>query len=113
MIDFLVASKVKGNVDKLILLSTIPLDLNSTLRVIRNADSKSVQQTRLDVEDASVIISPANYLENIDQYVLHVQQRAAKDSITVSLYKVERDAFRSIRKFIINQSHLLKGKVPC
>ncbi len=110
MIDFLVASKDKGNVDKLILLKHIPQNLTSTLRAIRNADSKNIQTTRLDVEDASIEIYPANYLENLDQYIMHINERAKLDRLTVSLYKIERDNFRSIRKFISSLSQLPKEK---
>lgn len=113
MIDFLVASNVKGNVDRLILLNDIPVDLKSTIKIIDSATGNNVQCTRSDVENTTIALSPSNYLENIDQYLLHVIERAANKSVIVALYKIEHDGFRSIRKFIASISNLKKENIPC
>lgn len=109
-IQFLAASNTEGNVDRLILLKQIPLDLHATLHVIRRASGNNVQETRYDVENTTVEVAPSNYLENEDQYLLHVIERADLNRLTVYLYKIERNEFRSIRKFITSLSSI-KEKV--
>lgn len=101
MINFLIASVVPSNVDTLILLPELPKDLMTTLDLVKDSTGYKRQQTRVDVETMSVEILPDNYLEHVGQYVLHVIDRVS--STTVQLYKIEKNNFISVRKFIVNK----------
>lgn len=102
MINFLSADIKPGSEEELVLLTTLPATVESLFTAVEQTRKRYptsiIRTSIIEDERCEIVLDPINYRDRIDHYMVHI--KPAGNMISYSVYQIEPNDFRAVKKFI-------------